>query len=556
MRPTKELLRQGIEWHRQNIAKFQAGELSTDEFRKKRLAYGVYYQLDHTSHMQRIKIPAGLLNADQLEVLAEQCDKYGRGVGHVTTRQNIQFHWVPIEETPEMFEALDSVGITTRGACFDSVRTITACPHSGLSKAETFDVIPYARALTNHFLFNDYSLSLPRKFKIAFSDCKEDGAYAMIHDIGYYAKVRGGNGKGTKGFSVYCGGGLGGQPHEAVCVSEFVPVEDLLVFSEAIVRLFHRDGNRKDRRKARSKFLVKSLGVEEYKKRLYELYPQIEAQSGEELRADLQYYLKSFHAPSPLPLDAKEEPQIANDSEYLHWRRTNVEPQRQEGYAMVTVKLIRGDFTSNDIRELAQLARRFTNGAIRITQEQNFLLPFVRGQDLYDLYKTLKQLKLAEADARHITDVLSCPGGDYCSLAVTRSMKMAAKLREHLLAWNQSAEEIGPFHVKISGCPNSCAQHQIADVGLTGLMAKDGKGIEKEHYSIMLGGGSVEGKLTLGTRLKGKFPEEETPKVLAALAVYYNQGRTLGESFHDFVQRVGMKPLNEIAQKAVEVSPD
>ena len=556
MRPTKELLKEGIDWHRENIQKFKAGQLEADDFRRKRLAYGVYYQLDHTSHMQRIKIPAGLLNGDQLEVLAEQCDKYGRGVGHVTTRQNIQFHWVPIEETPTMFEALDAVGITTRGACADSVRTVTACPHSGLSKNGAFDVVPYARALTDHFLFSDYSLSLPRKFKMALSDCKEDAAFAMIHDVGYYAKIRNENGKEIKGFSVYCGGGLGGQPHEAVSVHEFIPAENLLVFSEAIIRLFHRDGNRKDRRKARSKFLVKSLGAEEYTKRLLELYAKVDAEIGKELREDLQYYLSHFKLPEPLPLEASGEPQGITDPEYLHWRRTNVEAQKQKGYFMVTVKLIRGDFTSQDLRGLSKLTRRFTHGAIRITQEQNFLLPSVRGQDLYEVYQSLKSMKLAEADARHITDVLSCPGADYCSLAVTRSMRMAAKLREFLLAWNQSAEEIGPFHVKISGCPNSCGQHQIGDIGLTGMMAKDSNGVEKEHYSIMVGGGSIEGKLTLGTRLKGKFPEEDSPKVLAALAVHYKKNRAEKESFHDFVQRVGMGSLNKIARQAVNVSPD
>lgn len=555
MRPTQELFKEGIAWHRENVKRYRSGEMPESEFRKRRLSYGLYYQLDHTSHMQRIKIPAGILTPEQLEVLADQADKYGRGVGHVTTRQNIQFHWVPLDETPTLYEALNEVGITTRGACYDSVRTITACAHSGFSKREVFDVVPYAKALTNHFLFHEHSLSLPRKFKIAFSDCREDRAFAMIHDIGFYAKMRQENGHGVKGFSVYCGGGLGSQPRAAQLVSEFIPAEDLLVFAEAVVHLFHRDGNRGDRRKARSKYLVKALGLEEYKKRLYQLYEQAKREKGDELRGDLDFYLNEFRLPEPLPLDSTEEPRV-DDEDYQHWRRTNVEEQKQAGYAMVTVKLNRGDFVSDDLRNLARIIRQFNNGSIRTTIEQNFLIPWIRVQDLPELYRNLKEADLAEVDAHLITDVVSCPGADYCSLAVTRSMRVAAKTREYLFRWNQDPEEIGPFSVKISGCPNSCGQHHVGDIGLTGMMAKDSQGREREHYSIMVGGGSSEGSLTLGTRLKGKFPEEDAPKVIAALATYYKTHRQNGEVFRDFVQRVGLSPLNEVAQKAVQVSPD
>jgi sulfite reductase beta subunit-like hemoprotein len=549
LRPTEKQLREGIAGHGRRVDLYRQGQVTDDEFRPMRLSYGLYYQLDHTSHMQRIKIPGGLLTSAQMRCLSDVAERLGRGVAHVTTRQDIQIHWVPLAEVTGMYERLQAVGITTRGACADSVRNVTACPHAGLLPGEPFDVAPYALAINDYFLFNPLNLTLPRKFKIAVSNCARDCAQAAINDIGLYAHVRRNGAGPVEGFSVYAAGGLGAQAVLAVRVRELVPADEVLVVCEALVRLQHRAGERKNRSRARMKYLMRKLGPEGFTAALEAEIARVEATRGATLRRETREYVAEYRLPAPRrrPAPAAESNGAAG---YRRWRATNVVAQRDPGYYLVTVTLPLGDYTTTQGQALAALADEHGNGTLRTTNEQNLVLPFVSGASLPDLYHRLEAIGLAEAHAGHITDVVSCPGADYCSLAVTRSMGMAERIRRHLAAIGLAPTEIGELHVKISGCPNACGQHHVGDIGLTGMMLRGKDGRERPHYSILVGGGVGEGLSSLGRRLAGRFPEEVTPLAVVAVAECYRAERAAGETFQRFVQRVGVDRLSAAAQGA------
>jgi sulfite reductase beta subunit-like hemoprotein len=544
MKPSKEMFDDARALHAGRIDAYRRGELSDGAFRTIRLSYGLYYQLDHTSYMQRIKLPGGFMSAEQMDVLAAITDDYGRGITHATTRQDLQIHWVPLDKVSEMYERLEAVGITTRGACADSVRNVTACPFAGVSPDEAFDVSPHMLAIHDYFLFNPLNLTLPRKFKIAVEGCPIDCAQATINDIGLYARVE----SGARGFSVWAGGGLGAAPFLAVKVLDFVPEDDVLIACEAIVRIQHRSGERKNRHKARLKFLVKKLGTPRLIEMVREEIARVESARGDALRADVREARAAYRLPAPgRPTDP-----IAPGEGFAAWERTNAAPQRQEGYAAATVTLPLGDITADQLRAVARLARELGNGTARVTNEQNVVLPWVHRSSLAKLHAELVELGLAEPRASLLTDVVSCPGLDYCSLAVTRSMGVGDRIRSHLAEAHVDAEAIGPFHVKISGCPNSCGQHHIGDIGLTGMMVKDEAGVERPHYSFLIGGAVGEGRTRIGKRLFGRYPESEAPKAIVALARHYQEHRQEGERFGEFADRVGTDALDEVAQAAID----
>jgi sulfite reductase (NADPH) hemoprotein beta-component len=551
LRPSDRQVRDGIAGHRDRVQQHIAGVITPDEFRPMRLSYGLYYQLDHTSHMQRIKIPGGMLSVEQMNCLNDIADAYGRGVAHVTTRQDIQIHWVPLEEVGTMYDRLHEVGITTRGACADSVRNVTACPHSGLLAGEPFDVGPYAQLINDYFLFNPLNLTLPRKFKISFSNCGRDCAQGPINDIGFFAQMRTEGGKVQHGFSILAAGGLGSQPFLATRIRDFVPVDDFLIVAEGLVRLQHRRGERKNRSRARMKYLLRKLGAAGFAQALDEEIARVEATRGAALRQETREYIASFTTPTPKRAAA---PAAASGAAgYDAWRATNVVEQRAVGYFLVTITIPIGDYTTAQGRAIADLAAEHGNGTLRLSNEQNILLPFISGASLPAVHARLVEIGLAEGGANHITDVVSCPGADYCSLAVTRSMGMAERIRQHLASANLSAEAIGEFHVKISGCPNSCGQHHVGDIGLTGMMIKGKDGTERPHYSILVGGCVGERGASVGKRLAGRFPESVTPRAIVAVAECYRTEREPGEAFAGFVKRVG---LDRLSQVAVAAAPD
>ncbi len=548
--PSDRQLRDGLAGHHGRVEGFIGGTITPDEFRPMRLSYGLYYQLDHTSYMQRIKIPGGLLTVSQMQCLNDIADDYGRGVAHLTTRQDIQIHWVPLGDVGTMYQRLHEVDITTRGACSDSVRNVTACPHTGLLVAEPFDVAPYAQLINDYFLFNPLNLTLPRKFKISVTNCERDCAQGPINDIGLYAHVRDQNGVATAGFAFAVAGGLGSQPYLATPLRDFVPADDVLIVAEAILRIQHRLGERKNRSRARMKYLMKKLGADGFAKALDEEVVRVETARGDALRRETREYVAAYELPRPR---ASGAPIASGDSAYTQWVATNVMPQRDDGYFLATVTVPVGDYTTTQGRAIGALADEHGNGTLRLSNEQNFLLPFVSGAALPEVYRRLVEIDLAEPGANHITDVVSCPGADYCSLAVTRSMGMADRIRDHLAESGVSARAIGELHIKISGCPNSCGQHHVGDIGLTGMMIKGKDGTERPHYSILLGGHVGEHDYAVGKRLSGRFPEAAAPHAITAIAECYRSERRSGEPFHLFVKRFGMDQLSKIA---VAAAPD
>ena len=514
MKPTEEQHRSALTGHGGRVERFRGGALTADEWRPIRLSYGLYYQLDHTSHMQRIKVPGGFLTADQMDVLAEITDRYGRGVSHVTTRQDVQIHWVPVDGIMDMYERLLAVDITTRGACADSVRNVTACPYAGTAPDEPFDVAPYAQAVHDYFLFNPLNLTLPRKFKIAVEGCSLDCAQAPVNDIGAYAKLQG----KTRGFALIAGGGLGAQPFLAKPIRDFIPADDLLVWCEAIVRIQHRYGERKNRHKARMKYLVQKLGLDKFRAAVEAEAARVEAERGEALRVQVRETVAGWTVPKAAAAPAP----VAEAPGFEHWRETNTRPQLQKGFRAAIVQLPLGDITSDQMRAVAGLARQYGNGTLRTTNDQNLVLPWIPEAALPALHAALAGAELAGPDPGSIDDVVSCPGMDYCSLAITRSMGMAERIRHHLLtgplaAGDDFARRLGPFTVKISGCPNSCGQHHVGDIGLTGHTVKDRDGVERPFYSILIGGSVGEGHARIGKRI-GRFREEGAPAAVAALA--------------------------------------
>ena len=546
MPTTLEQHRAALAGHGDRLRRYLAGEIENDSWRPLRLSYGLYYQLDHTSHMQRIKVAGGMLAADQLEAMADVTERYGRGIAHVTTRQDVQIHWVPIEQIMDMYDRLLAVDITTRGACADTVRNVTACPYAGVSPDEPFDVAPYCLAVHDYFLFNPLNLTLPRKFKIALEGCPLDCAQIPINDVGLYAKVQG----GERGFAVWAGGGLGSQPFLAIPVRDFIPAADVLIWCEAIVRVQHRHGERKNRSRARMKYVVKKMGAERFRTTVEAEVARVTAERGAELRREVRHWVDGYQVPAAAGAAA---PAASPRATFAAWKRTNVRPQRQAGYASVVVQLALGDVTVDEMRRLAALVRRYGNGTLRATNDQNFVLPWIAEPALAAVHGELEDLGLGNADAGTLADVVSCPGMDYCSLAITRSMGVAERVRDHLLAdpdtSNGFAAALGPFGIKVSGCPNSCGQHHVGDIGLTGHSVTDDDGVQRPYYSILVGGSVGEGRGRIGRRV-GRFAEELAPLAIVNLARFYARERRDGERFPEFIDRVGLERAADVAKVA------
>lgn len=544
MGTTEQLRWEALHAHAGRIERYRRGELSDDEFRPIRLSYGLYYQLDHTSHMQRIKLPAGVITAEQAEAIADVAEAYARGVLHVTTRQDVQLHWVALENVIPMYERLHAVGISTRGACADSIRNITGCFHSGLLPGEPFDLVPYVFALNEYFLFHPLNITLPRKFKIAFSSCAYDCVQGPVNDIAFYPKLR----DGQPGFLVLAGGGLGSQPYLAKRVADFVPAEDMLAIAEAIVRVQHRLGERKNRKKARMKYVVQRLGVDNFRLEVEATFARVQEEMGPRLRQELAEMLPRF-APRKPAYPPAELPRSAT-GDFERWLQTNVFRQKQSGYFGLTVQLPLGDLTSDQMRRLAELVREHGAGELRASNDQNLFLPWIPGDRVERVWRALAEMELCAADALHITDVVSCPGADYCSLAVSRSMGMAEMLRQELANAEALIADLGVFRIRISGCPNACGQHHVGDIGLTGMSLLEADGQHHPYYSLLVGARLGEDGATIGKRIAGKFPAAGVPSVVRAIAECFRRERVAGEQFADFVLRVGMERISEVARSA------
>jgi len=485
--------------------------------------------------MQRIKIPFGGLNATQLEMLADLCEEYSDGIAHITTRQDVQLHFIHIEDTPALMRRLASVGITTREACGNSVRNVTACPIAGVCREQTFDVTPYARAITYFMLGHPDAQSFGRKFKIAFSGCKENAcALVRLHDFGAIAVTREQDGKTRRGFELWVGGGLGPVPQQARLYDEFIPEEEILPIAQAIARVFARLGEKKNRNTARLKFLVSKLGIEEFKR--------LVAAEREILPYDSRWtdYLKDVPHYREEPLKPPSLLQISavHPEGFDQWYATNVYRQRQQGYATVTIALPLGDITAAQLRLVADVARKYLKETIRSTVEQNLVLRWVSESDLPSLYTELKKADLATPVAGTIVDVSSCPGTDTCKLGIASSRGLAGELRMRLAAKDAELDEaIGSLRIKISGCFNSCGQHHVADLGFYGV-SRNKNGYTVPHFQVLLGGEWTNNAGAYGLAI-GAVPSKRIPETVDRITGRYRAERMTGETFQAFIKRIG-----------------
>jgi sulfite reductase (ferredoxin) len=492
--------------------------------------------------MVRIKIPMGRLTAEQLDVLAELAEEYSDSILHVTTRQDIQLHFVHLDDTPDLMRRLAAVGITTREACGNSVRNVTACQFAGVCGDQAFDVTPYADALAHYLLGHKDTQDFGRKFKIAFSGCKPHPCgLANFHDIGAIAVVKDVDGEPRRGFELYVGGGLGAVPHQAKLLDEFVSEEELLPLAQAICRVFARLGERKNRARARLKFVVQKLGIDEFRRVVREERDRIPPDE-----RWTTYLDQVGEAEVPIhpgrALDQELDPVCAR------WRASNVRPQPQPGYVVATVRLPLGDLTSTGARQLADLARRFTGDTIRLTVEQNLVLRWLPEADIPELHRELQRIDLGQPGASTIADITACPGTDTCKLGISSSRGLAQALSERLAArdpaaLNGSAADLSALHIKVSGCFNSCGQHHVADVGFLGVSRNVG-GRRVAHFQLVVGGEWENNGGSYGLAI-GAFPSKRVPEVVDRLTALWLRERKQGERLQAFIQRAGRAKIKE-----------
>jgi len=494
--------------------------------------------------MQRIKIPRGQVTAEQLDVLAEVAEEYSDRILHITTRQDVQLHFVHIEDTPDLHRRLAAVGITTREACGNTVRNVTACPQAGVCQTEAFDVAPYAHALTFFLLGHEDTQDFGRKFKVAFSGCRDNACgLTNFHDIGAIARTREVGGKTVRGFELVIGGGLGSVPQNAQVFDEFLPEEELLPISQAMSRVFARLGERANRAKARFKFVVKKLGIEETKRLVLE--------ERAKLRPDPRWtaFLADLHAVDEKPVrPAGKLPTGPYPEGFEAWRETNVLPQRQAGYVMAGITLPLGDLTSEQARALADVARKYTGDTMRTTADQNMLLRWVSEADLPDVYAALKAIRLAAPGAGTISDICACPGTDTCKLGISSSRSLAAELGKQLRASGIDQDPNAKhLHIKASGCFNSCAQHHVADLGFLGVSRNVG-GRRVPHFQLVVGGQWENNGGAYGLAI-GAVPSKRVPEVVKRLTARYAKERNGNESFADFTNRIGKKTIRAMVEE-------
>lgn len=559
------------------LDKFERGELSPDQWRAFRLVRGTYGQRQAgDSQMLRVKIPQGVLGSAQLRALADVADDFSRGFGHITTRQNMQFHFVKLHDVERAMRQLAAAGLTTREACGNSVRNITGCPYSGVAVDELFDVTPYAEALTRYLLRHPLSSSLPRKFKIAFEGCAVDHALTAINDIGWRARVRGTNGSAERGFRVTVGGGTAILCTSGQLLFEFLPASDMLNLAEAILRVFHRFGDRDHKQRNRMKFLIRELGWERWRAEVEKAFQDFKTSGGAVLPIDPL-------GPEPEGPPGAERPLAPTVSEAAercasaklrgpgivpsaqvdrapsaaavqHWLRTNARPQKQRGYSHATATVPMGDLTAAQMRILADLANAYGDGSVRVTSEQDLVFRWIPDSVLSNLYRRLAAAGLGLADANSIADVASCPGAESCRLAVTQSRGLGKLIGDHLRQRPELVELARDLKIKISGCPNGCGQHHIAGIGLQGSVRRVGARVVPQYF-VMLGG-AVGDEGARFARLAAKIPARRIPDALERLVELYRLERNRSESATEFFGRVELARvkslLADLEQLAVE----
>ena len=501
--------------------------------------------------MQRIKIPYGGVTPEQLEVMAELAEEYSDGIAHITTRQDFQLHFVHIDDTPALMRRLAAVDITTREACGNGVRNVCGCPYAGVCPDETFDVTPYARALAQFLLGHPDAQNFGRKFKPALSGCSQHacGLVAM-HDLGLVAEKRVIDGKEKRGFRMVVGGGLGAVPRQAKLFDAFVPADEVLPIAQAISRVFGRHGEKKMRSRARIKFLIEKWGIDKFKEEVMS--------ERAKLKDDPRWteYLADSEDEMETPLKPPGELPSTNGNErYAQWLKTNIREQRQPGYVTATVALPLGDLTADQLRSLADIVREFTNGTIRTTVEQNFVIRWISKSDVPALFDALDKVGLGEPGASNILDIVACPGTDTCKLGISSSRGLAAELRTRLAETSfQMDQAIQDLHIKISGCFNSCGQHHICDIGFYGAN-RTINGYKVPHFQVVLGGQWEENAGSYGLPIVA-IPSKRIPEALNRITSYYLRERRADERFPQFVKRIGKGPIREALDDLTQNTPE
>ncbi len=528
------------------IKDYHRGKEDEERFRLYRLTRGVYGQRQSGVQMFRIKIPYGRLTAEQLVRIADISEKYTNGNLHLTTRQNIQLHYVKLDDSPAIWTELAQKDITAREACGNTVRNLTGSARAGIDPDEPFDVSPYVQAAFEYFLRNPICQDMGRKIKPAFSSSEKDSAFTYFHDFGFIPRVRTVDGKDQRGFKVVVGGGLGAQSMVAQTVYEFLEEDRIIPFMEAAIRVFDRYGEREKRMKARMKFLVKSLGLEAFLELVNE---ELSALANQRVAIDRDA------VPPAVPAPYREAPtqEPADEQRYALWRLTNVFEQKQKGYYGVQLKVRLGNIHARQARALAELVNRFAADDIRITVNQGLLLKFVRPEALPYVFNVLESLDLAEPGFDTIADITACPGTDTCALGVTNSTGLAQRLEE--VVWEEYADlvEESDIRIKISGCMNSCGQHMAAQIGFHGSsIKKDGHVVPA--MQIVLGGGvDPQGNGFVADRVI-KLPTKRIPDALRTLLGDYAEHGALGERFNDYVNRQGKRYFYGILKPLADTS--
>ncbi len=538
-----EAQRKEISRFEEEIRKLEEKKLDPDDFKRFRLENGVYgIRGTSDEQMIRIKVRFGALLADQLDAIADVVEKYATPkVAHITTRQAVQMHRVKRPFVPEILTRIVQSGLTTREACGNTVRNVSACPFAGISAEELFDVVPYADAVSRYFLRHSVCQNLPRKFKIAFEGCPTDHARVGIHDFGAVAKVQEVDGKRVRGFKTFVGGGLGAVPFAAHVLEEFTPEDLLIPTIETVLRLFDRHGERKNRNQARIKFLIKKWGIEEFRRQFIEERKATLMTSPGQADWKIPLYEQEAAPAEAAPVKLTA---VLDTPDYRRWTRTNLFKQKQAGYVAVQIRCALGDIGVSQMRGVAELARRTNGGRLRTMITQNLLLPWVKEQYVPAVYEGLVRLGIGATDAGSLADITRCPGADTCQIAITHSRGLAVLMGEIFNNGGKALlddEAMKNLTIKISGCPNSCGQHHIADIGFHGA-SSEMNGHTVPHYMVMAGGGTREGVAEFGYRL-GMVPAKRVSEATRHLLELYRKERQNQETFRQWVERAGQARL-------------
>jgi sulfite reductase (NADPH) hemoprotein beta-component len=553
------------------LGKFESGEMAPDVWRRFRLVRGTYGQRQDGVQMMRVKAPQGIVSSPQMRAFAGVASRYSRGFCHITTRQNIQFHFVLLKNVEAAMRELAEEGLTTREACGNSVRNITGCPYAGTSESEIFDPSPYAEVLTRYFLRHPLSGVLPRKFKIAFEGCTEDHAVTAINDIGWRSRIV----DGRKGFKVTIAGGTSILPVSGYVLYDFLPVEEMFDVAEAVIRVFHKYGDYKHPQRNRMKFVIRAIGWDAFKAHFEEELEGFRREGGARLPFD-PATVSLEAAPDWTPAAAPTLKKVAAmavtpmrgpgvhpgtvrlqplPDSYLRWMRNNVSKQRQPGYCHVTVRLPLGDFTAGQMRVLADLAEAYGDGTMRLTIEQNVLYRWVRTESLEPFYQRLAAAGLNAPDALTLSDVISCPGAESCRLAVTQSRGLGRVLTEFFSARPDLVDLVPSGNIRISGCPNGCGQHHIGSLGFQGSVRKVG-GKALPQYFVLVGGGVTDEGAHFG-KVVAKIPARRiTDAVDRLLTLYREERESDTEELGAFYRRIAPAVATERLKDLVELRPE